>query len=165
MTLPNKIRNFNAFVDGFSFAGIVTTGKLPALNLKTEDHQGGGMDGPVAIDMGTEGMTAELNFGEWVPRSIELIGTSSARLVLRPARVDEETTQGPIIATLGGLWKGWEPNELKASSDVPMKLTCAVRYYRLEMDGRELFEIDIPNAVRRIGGKDQLAAMRRAMGL
>jgi len=40
-----------------------------------------------------------------------------------------------------------------------------VDYYRLEKDGEELWEIDIENGVRVIGGVDQLAELRRAMGI
>jgi P2 family phage contractile tail tube protein len=40
-----------------------------------------------------------------------------------------------------------------------------VRYYRLEINGEQIFEIDLVNGLRVIGGKDQLADIRRAMGL
>jgi P2 family phage contractile tail tube protein len=39
-----------------------------------------------------------------------------------------------------------------------------VRYARLEMDGEEMYEIDLVNAKRVIGGTDQMASARTAMG-
>lgn len=41
----------------------------------------------------------------------------------------------------------------------------AVTYYKLEIDGRVMYEIDMVNAVRVIDGVDQLAAERSALGL
>jgi P2 family phage contractile tail tube protein len=40
-----------------------------------------------------------------------------------------------------------------------------VRYYRLEMDGEEIYEIDLVNTKRVIGGVDQMASARSAMGM
>ncbi|HBO9818405.1 TPA: phage tail protein, partial [Pseudomonas aeruginosa] len=41
----------------------------------------------------------------------------------------------------------------------------AVSYYKLEVDGREVYEIDPVNGVRAINGVDQLAGMRNDLGL
>lgn len=41
----------------------------------------------------------------------------------------------------------------------------AVTYYKLEVEGREMFEIDPANSVRKIDGVDQLAAMRNDLGV
>lgn len=38
-------------------------------------------------------------------------------------------------------------------------------YYKLEIDGRVMFEIDPVNCVRVIDGVDQLAAERAALGI
>ena len=40
-----------------------------------------------------------------------------------------------------------------------------VTYYKLEIDGRVMFEIDPINCVRVIDGVDQLADVRNALGL
>ncbi|MCA3480645.1 MAG: phage major tail tube protein, partial [Rhodobacter sp.] len=46
-----------------------------------------------------------------------------------------------------------------------LKLMMDVRYYRLEINGEQIVEIDLVNGKRVIGGVDQLADQRRAMGL
>ena len=45
------------------------------------------------------------------------------------------------------------------------KYAVAVSYYKLEVDGREVYEIDPVNGVRAINGVDQLAGMRNDLGL
>ena len=44
-------------------------------------------------------------------------------------------------------------------------MTLALRYYKLEIDGETIHEIDVENMTRVINGTDQLAARRRALGL
>lgn len=165
MTLPRTIRNFNAFVDGFSYFGLASEAKLPQPKVITEAVRNSGMDGPVGLDMGTEAMSAEVTFAEHRSELIKRLGTQT-RLVLRPAQVsplgnDADT----IIATIGGLVTATESGDLKPGSNATLKLMWDVRYYRLEMNGAELVEIDLVAGIRRVGGTDQLAAIRRAMGV
>lgn len=53
----------------------------------------------------------------------------------------------------------------KAGEKAEFKYAVAVSYYKLEVDGREVYEIDPVNGVRAINGVDQLAGMRNDLGL
>ncbi|MCA3472294.1 MAG: phage major tail tube protein, partial [Rhodobacter sp.] len=66
---------------------------------------------------------------------------------------------------VGGLITAAETGDLKPGTDTALKLMIAVRYYRLEINGEQIVEIDLVNGKRVIGGVDQLADIRRAMGL
>lgn len=162
---PRVIKNNNAFINGESYAGLSDVAKLPNLNLQKAKHRAAGMDGAATLDMGTEDMTAEVSLKEWAPPALKLIGTRK-RMVLRPAAQgklhDDVRT---IIVTLGGLWGGIDFGELKPGSDAPVKLSLEVDYYRLEIDGEEIWDIDLIAGKRVIGGVDQLAALRAAMGM
>lgn len=165
MALPRIVKNFNAFLDGISYFGLVEEGKLPAVKIQTEAHRGAGMDGPVGLDMGTEGMTAELTFSEWLPAVVKKLGRQE-RLVIRPAMANpSDFGATTVIATMSGLITVAEPDALKPGTGSKMKLTMDLRAYKLEIGGETLVEIDFVNAIRRIGGVDQLAEIRRAMGL
>lgn len=164
MALPRVIKNFNAFVDGISYFGLATEAKLPAAKLQTEAHRGAGMDGPVGIDVGMEGLSAEISFAEWSPALLKKLGRQE-RFVLRPGM--QSPTDGSattVIATLSGLVSANDYGDLKPGTGSTLKLTMDVRAYKLEVDGETVLEIDLVNAIRRIGGTDQLAEMRRAMG-
>lgn len=52
MAIPKKLRLFTLFVDGENFIGKVPSVTLPKLTRKTEDYQGGGMVGSVAVNLG-----------------------------------------------------------------------------------------------------------------
>lgn len=165
MAYPRTIRGYNAFIDGFGYFGKTTTAKLPVLKIKGEDHRGAGMDAPVSIDMGMDGMSSEIEFAEWSPELLQLFGTKK-RLILRPGALGEDSfVADAYIATIGGRWSGAEMDGLEQGKGAKLKLTTSVDYYRLEMNGKEMFEIDVENGKRIIGGTDQLADMRRAMGL
>ena len=165
MALPRVIKNFNAFVDGVSYFGLCLTGTLPVPKIMTEANRNSGMDGPVGIDMGTEAMTASLTFAEHRPDLLCQLGRLG-RFVMRPAQGSAtDTGATAIIATIGGLITTAETGELKPGTNSTLKLDMDVRYYRLEIDGAEVFELDLVNAIRRVGGVDQLAEIRRAMGL
>jgi P2 family phage contractile tail tube protein len=165
MSMPKFIKNFNAFVDGVSYFGLCSEAKLPQPKIQTEAHRGSGMDAPVGVDMGMEAMSAEMTFSEWRPELAKKLGRQE-RFVMRPGQQSAtDFSATPIIATMGGLLTVTDYGDLKPGTNSPFKLTMDVRYYRLEIDGVEMLEIDIVNAVRRIGGVDQLAEIRRAMGI
>lgn len=166
MALPKTIRNFNVFVDGFSYFGLVLEAKLPQPKIQTEAHRGSGMDGPVGLDVGMEALSAEVNFAEHRAELMSMLGSTGKKLVLRPAQVAPDGLDtDTIIASIGGLITQSETGNLKPGANSPLKLMWDVRYYRLEINGVEIFEIDFVAGIRRINGVDQLAGIRRAMGI
>ena len=168
-TIPNVLRNINAFVDGRGFAGRVSELTLPKLTVKTEEHDAGGLDAPVEIDMGLEKLEAMFTLRSVeadLLRSWGLRGGEQVPMTFRGALQSEAggdvadataTMRGVLREVDFGAWKPREAAELKA--------TMAVRYYRLEIGGEELIEIDVENMVRRVDGVDQLEAQRAALGL
>lgn len=165
MALPRVIKNFNAFWDGISYFGLAESAKLPAVKIQTEAHRGAGMDGPVGQDVGMEALASEITFSEWSPAILGRLGRQE-RFVLRPAMTSAtDFTARPIIATLSGLITTSEPEDLKSGTVSKLKMAMDVRSYRLELDGQVVFDIDLVNGKRVIGGTDQLADLRRAMGI
>lgn len=160
--LPRILKGFNVYIDSENFIGRVESANLPDLKVKTEDHQGGGMDAPVELDMGMEKITVDLTFAERTPSIVKALGLMSAnkQLVIRGAlqRQGEPAVSMAVrlqggISTLGG-------DELKQGSKGQFKVTVSCNSYIEEQDGEELVNIDILNFKRIIGGVDQLSAMK-----
>lgn len=165
MAYPRVIRNFNVFIDGVSYFGRAVEGKLPDVKVSTAAHRGAGMDGPIGIDMGLEGMTAEVSMAEWDPVLVAKLGRVE-RLAFRPAAQAADAVEAtPIIATVGGLIVANELPALKPGENSVLKVSVDVRTYRLEIGGSTVLDIDLPNGKRVIGGVDQLASIRKAMGI
>ncbi len=85
-------------------------------------------------------------------------------LKLRGA-LDNEQGVTPMTITLKGAWKELDFGNWKAGDKPSLKVNVSLRYYKLEIDGKELVEVDVENMVRKINGKDQLEKTRKAIGL
>jgi len=165
MSYPRTIRNFNAFLDGRSYFGLVSMAKLPNARLKTAEHRGAGMDAPVAVDMGMEAMQAELTLDEWRPEVVASLGTRIP-LVLRPAAMGEDDFEADAwIYTMRIRSAGIETDDLKAGDPSKLKMTGEVDRFKVEQNGQVLIDIDVETGRRVIGGVDQMASLRRAMGI
>lgn len=164
--LPKSLKGFTVFVDGRGYAGRLNSGKLPPIKMKTEDFRDGGMDTEVALEVGMEKMEAELVFAELEPLLLGLVGTRDVPITLRGSQEDERGQTQAVIAELRGLVTESDNGEWKAGEGkTEAKLMVSPDYYRLRIGGVEVYEIDAVNAVRRIGGIDQLATRRQNLGL
>ena len=168
MSIVNILRNVNVVVDGRGYAGRASTVQLPKLTVATDEHRAGGMDAPVAIDMGLEKLECGFTLTSVEPDLLASWGLGPGNLVPLTFRGALQSEGGEVtaaVATVRGMlrevdfgdWKPGEKAELKAMMDV--------RYYKLEIGGRELVEIDVDNMVRRVDGVDQLEAQRAALGV
>lgn len=166
--IPQTLTNTNLFIDGVSFAGDVPSLTLPKLAVKTEQYRAGGMDAPVSIDMGLEAMEAKFSTNGARREALNFFGLadqSAFNGVFRGSFKGQKGASVPLVATLRGLLKEVDPGDWKAGEKAEFKYAVAVSYYKLEVDGREVYEIDPVNGVRAINGVDQLAGMRNDLGL
>ncbi|MEM7047001.1 MAG: phage major tail tube protein [Pseudomonadota bacterium] len=167
MAIPKTLRNFTAFVDGRGYAGRIEEIELPKLTLKTEEWRGGGMDAPIEIDLGMEKIETTLTFAEYDRELFKLFGLADGNrvgLTLRGA-VQADSASEAVIVTLRGLVKELDAGTWKAGDQASLKMMVAARYYKLEIGGQTIIEIDTENMIRRIGGSDQLASQRQALGV
>ena len=162
--INNILRNVSVWVDGRGYAGEATQVSLPEVNIQTEEFRPGGRDAPVELDMGMEAMEASLQFGSVEKGIIGSVG-KEIPITVRGATRDRDGTVHPVRAELTGRVKSLETGDWQPGERSTTTLTLSVDYYRMEMDGDEVLEIDIPNMVRRVDGEDQLGDMREALGL
>lgn len=165
---PRVLKNFNLFVDGRGYAGRVDELELPTLTVKTEEHRAGGMDSPIAIDMGTEALEASFTMADYDADLLKLWGLSDGNAVqvtARGALQRDGEDAVPVVVNLRGAITQTEPGGWTAGEKATPGFTLAARYYRLTIDGEDVIEIDVENMVRTVGGVDQLAGIRAAIGL
>lgn len=174
--IADVLRNVSFSVNGRGYAGRAESVALPKLAIKTEDYRAGGMDAPVRVDMGMEPLEATI-----VSRAIDadllrtwgIAAGAQTQITVRGALVSESGDTTAVVAHLrgqitecdlggggGGGGEGWRPGEAASLS-----LMMQVRYYRLDHGGQTVHEIDVERMVRIVGGTDQLAAQRSALGL
>lgn len=162
---PKSLKGFTAFVDGYGYLGLIASGQLPKLTIKTEEHRDGGMDMPVEQDVGMEKLESELVFAEFNRNLFLTFGRPNVPITLRGSQEDEDGNVQAIEGSMRGLVKEIDPGDWKAGEKGECKLMIAPRYYRLRIGGLETIEIDAINGVRKVGGVDQLAQRRANLGL
>lgn len=165
---PQTLFNTNLSVRGISFRGDVPSLNLPKITIKTDDHRGGGMDAPVEMDLGLEKMEAGFTTTGVRREALGLVGLVDGNAfngVFRGSFLEQGGVSTAVVATVNGRLKEVDPGDWKPGEKAEFKYSVAVNYYKLEVGGRVVYEIDPINMVRVIDGVDQLAKIRADLGL
>lgn len=169
MSLPNILKNFNLYADGESLMGVAEEITVPKLSRKMEEWQGGGMPGPIDIDLSQEKIVMDWTTGGLLISALRKYGASKPdALLLRYSGAYQREDTGVIhaveIVVRGrhkeidmGNKKVGEPNKTKVST------TCA--YYKLTVDNEVLIEYDALAMILVVDGEDLMDAQRKAIGL
>ena len=171
MALPSKLKNLNLFNDGNSYQGKVKSLTLPPLSRKFEAWRGGGMDGPVKIDLGhsDDGITLDWKLGGLDLTVLRQWGaTSVSGVLLRFAgayQSDDDSTVHSVEVVVRGRHEELAMGEAQPGADTEHSIKTTCSYYKLTVDSRVEIEIDFPNLVFTVDGVDILEAQRTAIGL
>jgi hypothetical protein len=166
---PRILKNFTTFVNGRGKAGVVEELELPEIDFKQDAFRAGGMDAETEVDMGQGAMSAKFTFLDPDPRDLALVGLTtgnSVRTTSRGAFVrDSDGETVAVVCELGGKFKKLSMGNWKAGEKANQVYEMAVNYYRLNVGGVDVIEIDVLNMRRIIGGVDQLAGIRADIGI
>lgn len=166
--LDDVLKNMALFIDGRGYAGNVEELTLPKLSMKTEEFRAGGMDAPIDIEMGMEKLESEFTLTRFDKEVLKLFGLAPGNqtpMTIRGAVASDNGTQTQVIVNLQGNIKEMDFGSWKSGDKATLKLSISIRYYKLTHGQDIVHEIDIPNMVRNIGGVDQLAKTRIALGI
>lgn len=168
MAARDIIKNYALFVDGRGYAGQVTEYNAPELALLTEDHRAGGMDAPVAIDMGMEGLETSFTLASYDADVLALFGIvqgASVPLTARGAAESYDGTVKPVIHNMRGRITRIARAAWTGGAAAAITITMRLDYYRETVNDVVISEIDVVNMIRVINGVDRLAQQRAAIGM
>lgn len=168
MPARDVLKNINLFVDGKGYAGQIDEYNPPDLTLTTEDYRGGGMDAPVAIEMGQEAMETSFSLISYDRDLLALWGIAEGEtvpLIVRGALESFNGTVKPVRHEMRGKITSLGRGTWAAGQKPALTITMRLVYYRELHDGQVIHEIDIENMIRVVNGRDRLAAQRAALGL
>ncbi|MBP8813124.1 MAG: phage major tail tube protein [Laribacter sp.] len=166
--IPQVLTNLNLYVDGRGFAGRVTEIQLPKLKRKTDGYRAGGMDAEIDIAVGLEKLEGGFTLMGVNPEALAFFGIANGsdfNGTFRGAMTDQKGGVIKVEVTWRGLLSEVDMGSWKPGDKGETKYTASLSYYKLEIDGRAIYEIDPVNCVRIINGTDELAAERAAIGL
>ena len=171
MALPRKLKNLNMFNDGNNYLGVVKSVTLPPLGRKMEAYRGGGMNGPVKVDLGMSDDGIQF---EWKTGGLDLISlrqfgaVNASSVALRfsgPYQQDDTGEVSNVEVVVRGRHETIEMGDAQPGEDTEHSMTTTCSYYKLTVDGEEIIEIDLLNFVEKVNGVDMLEKHRTAMGI
>lgn len=168
MAARDILKNFNLFVDGRGFAGNIGEYTPPNPSILTEEFRAGGMDGPIALDMGQELMETSFNLRAYDADVLALWGVAPGNLIQVTARGALESVDGtvkPVVHNMRVMIKAPDRGTWSPGQTTTLGIAATVEYFKETINGVLICEIDIPNMIRNVGGTDRLADIRTAIGM
>lgn len=162
----NSITNANAYRDGNTLIGKLEQIDLPSVKFKTEDVSALGLFSDVEIPTGLEKMEAKLKWNaiydtDWKAASPVTSSTIVVKSNMTKQAAGGRTEQIPVTASIKGVYKELPTGNLKANAKFDgAEHLLAVNYYKLEVGGKKIYEVDIFNNIVFIGDTDILESFR-----
>lgn len=167
--LPSVLKNFNLFNEGASYMGVAEEVKLPKLKRKMDELRAGGMNGPVKVDLGQEGLEMEFTGAGIMSQVLKQYGaTKAAGVGLRFAGAyqrDDTAAVQSVEVVVRGRHEELDMGDAKGGDKGKMVVKSTLSYYKLSIDGKAVIEIDLLNFVEIVNDVDLLADQRKAIGL
>ncbi|KVL94319.1 phage tail protein [Burkholderia stagnalis] len=166
--VPETLYNLSMYVDGRGFLQRTPEVSPPKLKLKTEDYRAGGMDVAVKIDQGMEALQASFTMSTIERDVLKYFGVSDGsafNATFRGAFRDTKGKTKAVALIMRGMLSEYDPGSWKPGEKSEIKYTAELSYYKAEIDGAVIHEIDAFNMIRVIDGVDQLAEVRKALGM
>lgn len=164
--IPEKINEFNAYLDGNKMIGVAASVTLPEVNMLTSTVSGAGIGGE--LDSPTigqfESMEQEIQFNVLYSSAADVLSPLSVvNLTFRAAQQVSDKTGGYAFKGLRvvemGRVKKFNPGKIEKGESMEATVTLELTYLMVENDGKELLAIDKLNGVYRVNGVDMLAGI------
>lgn len=169
MAVANDVRkNFNLVIDGKGYAGNAEEVNFPEIALKTEELRAAGMDGTIDVTMGLEKMTMDFTLTTHARDVMALFGVregKQAALTIYSVLESYDGTVKQVKHNVRGKITKMSQGAAKSGEIAKDKYEMTLDYYKHEIAGKVVHEIDVINSVCIIDGADVLADVRSALAL
>ncbi|EJH8444856.1 phage major tail tube protein [Escherichia coli] len=169
MAVPKHLRFFTLFVNGENEVGKVTSVTPPKLTRKTESYRGGGMMGAVSIDLGLDDSALDASFvmgGAVRELFLKYGGTIDGTLLRFAGEYYTDAESDLYEIEMRGRVTEIDMGEAKQGEATSHTYAVKNTYYKLSVNDRPLWEIDLLNHIYRKNGKDIVPdRIRSALGL
>jgi uncharacterized protein len=163
--LPRFIlRNCMLWADRESKLGQIGDITPPVPTKKLEEMRNAGMIKPREVSMGYEKLEFSFKMPGLDPQIIKLFGLKPGAenlFLITGALVDEDGDEHSAVMTIRGFMNKSDPGSWKPGDMAENDYAISVHYYKLEVDGDELIEMDDFDI--RIGGTSQYSGIRNAL--
>lgn len=165
--LPEKMTDFNVYDANSKLVGITDEITLPNLETMTETISGAGIagefDSPTIGHFGA--LTLELPFRTLTDKNFSLFDERARIIYLRGSVQHYDASEGirkntPVKVTVKGTPKGLDLGKFGKGKAMESKNTIEVMYIKVEIDNKEVLELDKINYIFKVNGEDKLESIR-----
>ena len=164
----NIFQDFTVWINEIGKIGEAPNFQPPEINIATEEFRGGGMDGTIEIPFGIEKIEFDFNLHTWDEQVWENLGYGPGSLdvpiTFRGYLLTASGAEKGVVIETHCLIKSVKPSKVEAGKKADLSVHVCANYYRHEIDGRTVTEIDVFNKITIIGGNDKSANARRILG-
>lgn len=164
--IPEKINDFNTYLDGTKMIGVAASATLPSVKMKSSTVSGAGIGGEInSPTIGQfESLEQEIEFNVLYSSAVDMLSPLSVvNLTLRAAQQVYDKTGGYAFKGLRvvemGRVKEFEPGKVEKGESMGAKVKLELTYLLIENDGKAMLEVDKLNGVYKVNGKDMLAGI------
>ena len=164
--IPEKISEYNAYLDGSKMIGVAASVTLPEINMKTSTVSGVGVNGE--LDSPTigqfESMEQEIQFNTLYSSAMDMLSPlSTVNLTLRAAQQVYDKTGGYNFKGLRvvEIWrvKSFKHGKVEKGEAVGATMSRVVTYIRRVVAGVEGVDGEKLNGIYKVNGNDMLAGV------
>lgn len=168
----NRLGGGSLYADGNTLLGKVEEMQLPGIKVKTSDVKALGMIMEIKLPSGGfEAMTGKIKFNAVYPELIERFGNvTQARKIQYRCSLETHDSSGlvsevPLVAFLTIRFNDVLPSiSVKQHDNPEQECDYFCTYYRLEVDGKRMVEIDAFTNTYFVKEKDVLLQYRSNLG-
>lgn len=163
--LPRHQKGFNLYVDGRNFMGVAESLTLPELALQLESWRAAGMDAARQVELGMNELSLSFVLSGYSAEALALFGREGVQITARKAVQRQGEGAVAVVIEMTGRFNTVGRSEVNQGQLNNMNVNVDLTRYVEKDAGVVLVDIDIMNSKRIIGGVDQLADRRAALGL
>lgn len=160
----NIMKDFTVWIDGSGKIGEAPGFQPPDIQIQTETFRGGGMDGEVDIPMGIEKIEFDFDLHTWDQEVWNYLGYGPGSLdtpiVFRGYLQTPAGAEKAVLIETRSLIKSIKTSKVEPGKKVEMTVSCNARYYKHQVNGVLVNEIDLFDKVVFINGVDVQAGAR-----
>lgn len=158
------------FLNTISFVGMLKEFDHPTVEQTTAPHETLAMAGSINVGVGFEAMEARLAW-EGHSKDLAKLAYNTVDQVELMVRSIIEDRSGPVLIEQGvvhhmrGVFRSNQPGNFSAKSLATKESMMDLTYFREEIDGEVMIELDVVNNIYKVAGVDKFANRNRILGL
>ena len=166
----SKVFNARVYIDDTDFIAKASEVDLPKIKFKYADTKALGLYAESELPTGLDKMESRFMFnsiyGDFLAIASEPF---KAHKVIVRGTMQSWTTDGvssevPVKAELKGFFKEFDAGKIKGREGSEAEATMNVIYFKLEVDNKEIIEIDTINNIYKVKGVDRLKDYKANLG-